>query len=61
MSGKKKRARSNIALVRRHRFRGRRRVRSRVLESANRLVAVIAAAVVIAFIAAIVLHALLRG
>ncbi|WP_145962704.1 hypothetical protein [Rhizobium phaseoli] len=60
-SGKKKRARSNIALVRGHRLRPKRRVRSRVLEKANRQAVVIASAIVATFLAAITLHTLLDG
>ncbi|MBX5132679.1 hypothetical protein HJB80_08410 [Rhizobium lentis] len=61
MSGKKKRARENVALVRAHRLRPKRRVRPRVLVNASRLVAVIASAVIASFLAVVVLHALFDG
>jgi len=58
-SGKKKRSRSNVTLIRPHRFRPKRRVRSPVLQEANRKVRLIASLIIIAFIAAVALDALL--
>jgi hypothetical protein len=58
-SGKKKRSLSNVTLIRQHRLRPKRSAQSRVVETANRKVALIASAVVIAFLAAIALRTLL--
>ncbi|MBB4571064.1 MULTISPECIES: hypothetical protein [Rhizobium] len=59
MSGKKEQVRSNATPVRGYRLRAKHGRQARVLQRANRQVTLMAAAVIIAFFAAIILQALL--